>query len=310
MSTPTYHKTATRDVRPFFATANLEVALDGASICLYEGQPFTDATVFTVEEQDVTRLAITVRPNLDEAALVGAPITRRQLSLAITAVNPFLKRTVVVHRVSLAKDRPTEFLIGSEVLEELGGGANLTIDLALWLESPTKREVGKPFLRGHWLSKKSFHLRPPRLSEDFEIEPMDDDGWRAMSFPSKTLFYVEYFGGFNEPSAKERPIAKVRIHADVYKKLAADNLQKTGRSLMAFLAAEISCQLVASSFSDWKDAQQAEPRSPLAAFLKRIGKVEKTTLEQLKVMTEHPGMPKLRAMLHTDQESVRRVAEA
>ena len=310
MTAPAYHKTATRDVRPFFNAASLEGALDGARICLYEGQSFTEATVFTIEEQDVPRLAIAVRPNFDEATLVDGSIPRKHLTLAVTALNPFLKRAIVVHSVSLAKTQPTEFLIGSEVLEQLGGGANVTIDIALCLANPSKREVGKPFLRGHWLSKKSFHLRPPKLSEDFEVEPTDDQGWKSLGLPAKTLFHVEYYGGFNEPAAKDRPIAKVRIHADVHKKLAADNLQKMARPLLAFLAAEISCQLLASSFPDWSGAQQVEPRSPLAAFLKRIGKVEECTLQQLQAMTTQSGMQKLRALLHMDQQSVRRVAEA
>jgi hypothetical protein len=139
---------------------------------------------------------------------------------------------------------------------------------------------------------------------------MDDEGWKALGFPPKTLYYVEYYSGFNEPVSKDRPLAKVRIHADVYKKLAADNLPKMSRPIMAFLAAEIPCQLLALSLSEWKDASQPEARSPLSAFLKRINRIQPCTLEQLRILVEQPGMPKLRAILHADQQSVRQVAEA
>ena len=72
MSLAKYHKSATRDIRPFFGTASLEQALDTAQIRLFEDQPFTDASAFTIEEQDAARLSIALRPNLSEATLSGA----------------------------------------------------------------------------------------------------------------------------------------------------------------------------------------------------------------------------------------------
>jgi hypothetical protein len=306
----TYHKSASKDVRPFFEAATLEEAIDRAQIRLLDGQPFTDASTFIVEEQDVSRLALVVKPNLSEATLAGGPISRGKLALAVTAVNPFLKKTVLVHKALLSKAAPEEIAIGPEVLEGLGGGSNLTVEVALCLAAALTREVGKPFLQGHWLSKKTFDLRPPKPAEDFGVDPMNDEGWVAMGYPPKTLYHVDYYGGINEPANKDRPIAKVFVHSDVYKKLAADNLSKMSRPMMAFLAAEIPAQILAVSFADWKEAEMVEPRSPLSAFLKRIDKVQPCTLQQLKLLVDQPGLPKLRAILHADQQSVRQVAEA
>ncbi len=309
MTNPKYHKSASKDVRPFFEAATLEEAIDGAQIRLFENQPFTESTSFIVEEQEVPRLALAVKPNLSEATLAGGSISRGKLALAVTVVNPFLKKTVLVHKASLAKPAPDEITIGAEVLERLGGGSNITVEVALCLSTAQTKEAGKPFLQGHWLSKKAFDLRPPKPAEDFGVDPMDDAGWKAMGYPPKTLYHVEYFGYVNETANKDRPIAKVYVHSDVYKKLAADNLPKLSRPMMAFLAAEIPCQILAASFDDWKDAEAVEPRSPLSAFLKRIDKVRPCTLQQLKQLVNQPGMPKLRAILHSDQQSVRQIAE-
>jgi hypothetical protein len=200
--------------------------------------------------------------------------------------------------------------VGSEVLDALGGGANVTLEVALCLSSPLKKEVGKPFLRGHWLSKKTFELRPPKLSEDFDVEPMGDDGWKAMGLPPKTLYHVDYYGYVNEQASKDRQIAKVRIHSDVYKKLTADSATKMNRPLMSFLAAEIPCQILASSVTEWSEVEQPTPRSPLSAFLKRINRIQPCDLKQLAAMAKEPGMPRLRAVLHADQLTVRHIAEA
>lgn len=310
MTQQKYHKSASKDVRPFFGAATLEEALEGAQIRLFEDKPFTDTTAFTIEDKDVPRLAIVVKPHLREETLNGGSIKRGKLTLAITAANSFLKKTVLVHKVSLAKAAPEEIAVGAEVLERLGGGSNMTVEVALCLSTELAKEVGKPFMVGHWLSKKAFDLRPPKPADDFGVEPMNDDGWKAMGFPPKTLYHVEYFGYVNEPANKERPIAKVYVHSDVYNKLAADNLPKLGRAMMAFLAAEIPCQILAASYDDWKEAETVEQRSPLSAFLKRINKVQSCTLQQLKQLMGQPGLPKLRAILHTDQQSVRQVAEA
>lgn len=310
MSTSKYRKSATKDIRPFFGAAALEEALGGAQIRLYEDQPFTEATSFIVEEQEVPKLAIALRPNLSEATLAGGGINRNKLALAVTAVNPFLKRTVLVQKIAMSNEAPEEIPVGAEVLEKLGGGASVTIEVALCLDIALKKEAGKPFLHGHWLSKKSFDLQPPKLAEEFDVEPTEDEAWKAMGFPTKTLYHVEYYSGANEPVSKDRPMAKVRIHADVYKKLATDNLPKMSRPMMAFLAAEIPCQILAASLAEWKQAEQPEPRSPLSAFLKRINRIQPCTVQQLRQLVEEPGMPKLRAILHADQHSVRQVAEA
>jgi hypothetical protein len=311
VSSSKYRKSATKDVRPFFEVAKLEECLHDAKIRLFEGQDFTAESAFTIEEQDVLRLSVAVRTNITEAVLASASIPRAKLVLAVTAVNPFLKRTVLVQRASLKNEVPGDISIGSEVLEQLGGGSLMTVEVALCLAAAIKKEPGKPFMQGHWLSKKTFDLRPPKPTEDFDVEATDDLTWKLLGFPPKTLYHVEYYTGFNEPANKAQPIAKVRIHSDVHKKLAADNLSKMARPMMAFLAAEIPCQLIAASLGEWKDAEAPEQRSPLEAFLKRLKRLDPgCTLADLRRMAETPGMPRLRALLHADQESVRKVVEA
>lgn len=310
MTNVNWRKSATREIRPFFAAATLEEALNGARIRLLDEAPFTDAAAFTVEAHDVQKLNITLRPNLQEATLANGLIPRSQLVLAITVLNPFLKKTCVVLKASLRSNPPEEVSIGAEVLEKLGGGSNATIEVTLCLAKELLKTPGKPFLLGHWISKKIFDLRSPKLAEDFDIEPMDDEGWKLRGLPAKTLYFVDYFGFINEPVSKDKQMAKVRVHSDVYKKIAVESNQQFAKPIMAFLAAEIACEILGSSISDWESAEEAVPRSPLAAFLKRINRVQHCTFGELRALVKEGGTAKLRAILHADQHSVRLIAES
>lgn len=304
-----WHKSAVRDVRPFFAAVSLESSMDAAEIRLFENAQFSPELAFVVEPTDVEKLVISIRVNFNQE-LAFETVKKGDLVLAVTAVQPFLKKTRIVATFPIDDKLPSEIPIEDEVLADLGGGSNMNVEVALCLAKRLPKKPGNPFLLGHWLSKKSFALRAPKLAEEFDIEPTDDEAWKKIGYPEKTLYLVEYFGGMNEPVAKDKQTARVRVHADVYKKLSAEVNQRLAKPILSELAAEISCQMLAASWSDWEVADEVTPQSPLAAFLKKIHRLQPCTLEDLKKMVQQPGMPKLRALLHVDQQTVRSIVEA
>lgn len=310
MSKVNWHKSAAKDVRPFFGAASLEGSLEAAEIRIFEDSAFSHETSFIVEPQDAEKLCVTIKPNLNAAMLASDLIKKGDLLLAITAVQPFMKKTCIVATLPASGNLPDEVPVGDEVLTQLGGGSNINVEIALCLAKGLPKKPGSPFLHGHWLAKKSFALRQPKLAEEFDVVPMDDDAWKQLGLPAKTLYYVEYFGGVNEPAAKDKQMAKVRVHSDIHKKLTAEANQRLAKPLMATLAAEIACQILTLSVADWELADEVVPQSPLAAFLKRINRVQTCSLVELKELVKQAGMPKLRALLHADQQSVRSIAEA
>lgn len=304
-----WRKSAAKDVRPFFGTATLESSLESAEIRLFEDAPFSGETSFLIEPQDVEKLLVSVRPNLNGAALGSDSVEKGDLVLAITAAQRFLKKTCVVTTLPVTDKIPEVVEIGSEILDQLGGGSNIVVEAALCLAKRLPKKPGSPFLLGHWLSKKSFLLKAPKPAEDFDIQPMSDEDWIKIGWPAKTLYSVDYLGGFNEPAAKDRQLAKVRVHADIHKKLTLESNQRLAKPIMASLAAEITCHVIAASVQDWESADEVVPLSPLSGFLKRINRVQKCSFDDLKVLAKQPGMPKLKALLHADQQSVRAIAE-
>lgn len=310
MSKVIWKKSATKDVRPFFGTIALEESVLAAELQLNEDGPYSAETSFVIEPSDVSKLRLTIRLNFNQAVMNFDAVKKSDLVLAVTSVQPFMKKAVVIGTYAIDDDLPEEVTISENVLAGLGGGSNIEIDVALCLKKKLPKTPGTPFLFGHWLSKKSFSLRPPKLAEEFDIDPTDDDVWKKLGYPPKTLYLVEYFGGFNEPVSKDRQTARIRVHSDIYKKLTSESQQKLAKPILLSLAAELSFQMLAASVADWEKAEEVVPLSPLSALLKKINRVQPCTFEQLKEMGKEPGMPKLKALLHADLQTVRSIAEA
>lgn len=308
MSNITWRKSATKDVRPFFGAATLEKSVELAEIRLYEDGPFMSDIAHTVEPSEAQALNVAIRPNLALPSVM--PMAKSDLVLAVTAAQPFMKKTIVVATYQASGMVPDEIPVGSDIINELGGGSNVIVEAALCLGRQLAKKPGSPFLLGHWLSKKSFTIKAPKLAEDFPIQPMTDLEWKQIGYPAKTLYSVDYIGAFNEPSEKDRQIAKVRIHADVHKKLTLESTQRLAKPMMASLAAEITSHIIAASLSEWEGADQATPSSPLSAFLKRLSRVDPAfTFDKLKEYAKEPGMGRIKALLHADQQSVRSIVE-
>jgi hypothetical protein len=307
VSNITWRKSATKDVRPFFGAATLESSVELAEIRLYEDGAFMADTAHAVEPSDSQPLDIVIRPNL--ALPAEMPMAKGDLVLAVTAVQPFMKKTIVVATHKVSGKIPDEIGVGSDIIDKLGG-SNVIIEVALCLGKQLAKKPGSPFLLGHWLSKKSFAIKTPKLAEAFPIEPMTDEQWKLIGYPAKTLYTVQYIGGFNDPVGKDSHLATVRIHADVHKKLTLESAQRLAKPMMASLAAEITGHIIAASVSEWEGADEAANGSPLSAFLKRMERIDsKFTFEKFKEFAKEPGMPRLKALLHADQQSVRSIAE-
>lgn len=305
----TWRKSAARDVRPFFGTVALEDSLHKAELRLFADGQFSVDSALLIEGDAAERLALTLRLNFDSNVDFGTT-KKSDLVLAVTAVQPFLKKTRLVASYPLSKTLPPIVEVEDEVLAELGGGTNIDIVVALCLGKRLEKRPGSPFLFGHWLAKKTFSLRKPKVAEEFDIEPTDDETWTKLGYPAKTLYAVQYIGGMNDPVQKDSRTAIVRVHSDIFKKLTTESNQKIARPVLGSMAADIACQMLAASLPDWEKAEEVIAQSPLSAIIKRIEKVQPCDIEELKKLVKEPGQAKLRAILHVDQQCVRAIVEA
>jgi hypothetical protein len=293
------HRSEHRDVRPFFETAKAENAILGTKIRLFDDQEPIDGPSCPVEEADFLKLNPAVIPSLlPLESWMPQEYRPDEFGLVVMATNPFLRRSVIVKEYSLSEALPSEIGMPALTLQDLGGGRNLTITVAVHLNTDREPSPGHPFVVGHWLSKKEFAIRPASGSGFYDVRPRTDEDWIAAGYPAKTFYVVDYHGSICEPDAK---IATVYVHRDAYTRMMADKL---GLAIQKMLASEILIQILQESLSEWKNREQPEPRSPLYTIINKIDPEGAMTIPQLRHLVEI-ATKRLRALLQDDAELVR-----
>jgi len=294
-----WHRSEPRAVRPFFSAKGAEEAILGSTIQLFEGAQPSGDVVFDLDEFELRKLSISVRPTLAEAnQWLPDGYTTQDFSVIVVARNPLLKRSIV-----LASDLASSFhdktvKLSPEQLEDMGGGRNLRLTVALCLNSDKTQKTGSPFVVGHWLSSKTFTIREKSLATYFDVRSRTDEEWIKSGYPAKTFYSVEYSSGICDEPADESStgIAVVYIHIDAYNRMTGG--ERLGDVLQPILTAEILAQILEQSKSEWMALSEITKGSPLETFTKQLKGTDLATLEGLKSMVEKPYM--LRAILQSE----------
>jgi hypothetical protein len=293
MMSATWHREEPREVRPFFNAINAEEALNGCGIRLFDGTDMRTETSFDLDEIDFKKLAPAIQLVLPDVKLwLPEGLTKDDLELVLVARHSFLKRSELVHSISVAEVIPNEWSVGPEILVRMGGGRNLELTLALTLRTDRQPSPGAPFIAGHWVARKAFLLRSRTMPTLFDLRTRKDEEWISKGYPAKTFYAVEYIGGIDAELDEAASVATVWIHVDAHNKMVSSSL---GEAMQPALAAEIISSILLESFNDWKDSDSVDAASPLATLLKQLGKEKPLSLGGLKAMIANP--PLLKATL-------------
>ena len=288
-----WHRTEPREVRPFFETAKAENALDNSGIRLFTDGDVARDTSFDLDELDFQKLDPVVYPVLVEpAAWMPDGFTVKDLELVLIAKNSFLKRSEIVARCPLTGSVPASHAVDAALLAKLGGGRNVQFTLALCLSADRPPTPGSPFVPGHWLARKTFLLRSRTLPELFDLQTRTDEAWKAVGYPPKTFFAVDYAGGIAGEIEDGSSVATVYIHVDAHNKMVN---QPIGEALQPILATEIILSIVTDSLSEWKDLDAYVSSSPLETLAKQLGEGGVMPLDMLKKLAADHS--RLRALL-------------
>jgi hypothetical protein len=299
-------------VRPFFAAESAKDAVGNAQIRLFETGDFKTETAYSLDEIDLSRLRPIVRPNLMPLSGWLPPKYRpRDFCLLVLAANTFLRRSIIVYKSRLDTECASEVSLSEAVIDDLGGGRTVDIEVAVCLEHSKSALVpGLPFLSGHWLSRKVFTVRERIVPWFFDVQPRTDEEWHAAGFPRKTFYAIDYLGGINTSPESNAKIATVYMHVDAYNALTSDD-RRTGRLLQPILATELIAQILETSLDEWQSVDDVAPRSPLSTVLRKFAGLDKSIdLDRLKQLVQPIERPKLRALLQQHLSIVRTIIEA
>ena len=115
--------------------------MDAAEIRLFEDARFSPDPSFVVEPSDVEKLAISIRLNLNQK-LIFETVKKGDFVLAVTAVQPFLKKTRVVGTFPMDEDIPGEIAIGDEVLADATGTEKFPCEDDTWITAEAVLALG------------------------------------------------------------------------------------------------------------------------------------------------------------------------
>jgi hypothetical protein len=298
----TWHRSEPREIRPFFGSVLAKDAVADSKIRLFDDREPTADMQFDIEEPELQRLHPLVYPILvSPARWMPDGYEAGEFGLVILATNAFLRQSAVIKEIPLNRSIPESIELPLDIMEDLGGGRNLTITGAVHLRADRPPAPGQPFVVGHWLARKDFALRMPSEGRFFDVQFRSDEEWRRFGFPEKTFYAIDYHGGICDPMDPESSIATVWVHEDCYTRLSTD---RQG-GIAKFLACEVIVQILQESFEDWKDLESVDPASPLARVLKKIDRNNPISIEELKSLVVGSRKNQIRALLHDDMGLVR-----
>lgn len=292
MSKP-WHRSEPKTIRPFFAVQSIEETTHHASIRISQGATAVEDEVIDVDEVDLRQLQISIMPNIiDCDEWLPAGFSKCDLELVVFGRSSFLKNSILVGTHTLIEPLPNEIAVPAEILQNLGGGRDLRITVALVLASDKEPQAGLPFSEGHWLSSKTFHLRERKLQTMFDVKTRTSEEWVEANYPPKTLYSVDYIGGIDSEGDESGPIADVYIHVDAYNRMAGE---KIGEVLEPMLSVEMIAQVLEQSLDEWQDYDAAPVGSPLLNLTKKVTSADRPSLSELKRIVKNGSL--LRATL-------------
>ena len=263
MNTNWGRRSEPRTLRPFFGVQSIEDATNEATVKITrDGEPSSQENI-SVDDFDLGQLQISIMPNININDLPSG-FTKEDLELVIFGHNSLLKKSIFIKKCPLSEPLPDEQPIPKNILKKLGGGRGLSITVAIILGVNKERSAGLPFSKGHWLSKKTFHLQDDRQQNLYDIKTRTSEEWEKHQFPPDTLYSVEYLGGINEEGDGSSPVADIYIHKDAYDRMAVAG-GKLEKILTPMLTVEMIAQVLEQSYyiDDWGDKDEATTGSPL-----------------------------------------------
>lgn len=209
-----------KKLRPFWAVANLEDALENATLELVRGaEPLLEETKI-LDAHQMQDLDPIVRPHLDVAVLCAALGHRAtDYELIIAVRTPQMFRRELVARYEIDESIPEEVELGTKSFEDAKLSGQVEITVAVCCKGIDEEESGWPVHPGAWLCRKSFSIGTDRRQAAFEFELLTDQEIVSRKLSANTAFVVDFDADLNVRPQDNQCLVSVLVAKDLLETL-------------------------------------------------------------------------------------------
>lgn len=297
-------RTESRTVRPF---PSLDECLADVQFRLSPDRDFDGSTSFDASELRDIRPEF--RLNIDRSALeVAGAVAPSDLSLVIRLADLRLRRSELVFH-SAPDAIPEAWTVPPDVRKRFSWKTGVEATVAFALREDRDPRVGQPFLKGHWVARKDFSVRPKPAPRSFPIERWTGEDFVEQGLPKDTAYWIDFISD-NLDQRFENPgeAFRVCLRADVYDALAAAEDTDQGRGVMSLILTEILTETVFRGLRDGEPSAELERGGLLDSVIGRVTRATGTTLDVLHRYVERGDVASIRAFAQAATEARRSIA--
>ncbi len=299
-------RTESRLVRPF---PSLDDSLKGVRFRLAPDSDFDERTSFDASELgDVCPEFLL---NVDRSPLGGeGAVEPEELSLVIRIADVRLRRGEIVLETGL-DEAPETWALPADVRDRFSWRTGVDAAVALVLrESRETPRPGEPFLRGHWVARKDFTVRPKAVPQSFPIERWTGEDFVQRGLPKDTAYWIDFVSDdLNQRFENPGEAFRVCLRADVYDTLVAVEDTDRGSAAMTLILTEILAEVVFRGMRELEGSTDLEKGGLLDAALRKIRVATGVDCAALHSYVEKGDFATIRAFAQAATQARRSVAK-
>lgn len=298
-------RTESRTVRPF---PSLDECLAHVQFRVSPDRDFDGRTSFDASE--LTDISPEFRLDIDRSALeVAGVVAPSDVSLVIRLADLRLRRSELVFE-SAPDAAPGTWTVPRPVLGRFSWKTGVEATVALVLREDREPRVGQPYLRGHWVARKDFSVRPRAAPRSFPIERWTAEDFAKRGLPKDTAYWIDFISDdLNQRFENPGEALRVCLRADVYDALAAAEDTDQGRGVMTLVLTDILAETVFRGLREGGSSADLERGGLLDSALGKVSRATGATVDVLRQHVENGDVASIRAFAQAATEARRSIAK-
>jgi hypothetical protein len=304
--TKPWFRRISRTVRPFKFSNEI---LANVQFRINDIEDYSDIESICISDINLDAINPSFKLHINEKEIEETlDLSIKDLNLIVSINDSVVKRIDLIFNENLEKlnlDSDDNYVIEippSEVIKY--SWSNKTkITIALVLNESKETRLGKPYLKGHWLSRKDFSLVHTVNAPKFNFQVIKPEQFKDMGLPSDTCYYISINGDdLNMPREEFQEVIKVYISEPINNFLAKNDSNPHGKTLSHIIAYDLAATILSYGFSNLPEDHEIQENSILHAAAFNLSKEVGKDIREIKAWAKEPGATKLRSVYQSQMK--------